>query len=226
MTASGSVAEPGTRYLVGIDLIGLNRDRWLRVDELATKSRLLKAAVHLFAERGYDASSMRELGAEAGVKAPAIYNHFQSKTDVLAAAIDQALSNFLLNVLPGLEAFPPNERLFELLRRHVEYKTSRIAYASALDKLIDREFMHRTLPRATYDRFTEALGGYRIIVRELTIAAAPHVESNPDVDVRVLVCALLEMCDSVSAWFRPDGSLTGEAVAAQCCTIARRMVTA
>ena len=103
-------------YLKDFDLVGLRHDA--PDDEQATKNRLFVAAVKLFADRGYEASSMRELAAEVGVKAPAIYNHFDSKTQVLSTAVDYALSDFLASVLTGLEEFPKQERLFELLRRH------------------------------------------------------------------------------------------------------------
>lgn len=211
-------------YLSGFDLEGLDADR-IAPDELATRSRLLIAAVHQFADRGYEASSMRELAAEVGVKAPAIYNHFSSKTEVLAAAVDHVLSDFLATVLPGLEDFPPQDRLFELLRRHVLYKTDNVAAARANDKLLDADFMTRVMPAAQRDRITAALGGYRTIVRDMIVEAAPGAATDAEVDLPVLTSAIIEMCDRVSAWFRPDGSLTGEAVAEQCCVIARRMVS-
>ena len=167
---------------------------------------------------------MRELAAEVGVKAPAIYNHFESKTDVLATAVDFAVADFLMTVLPGLEDVEPQDRLYELLRRHVLYKTNDIAMARAHDKLLDADFMRRTLPSGDYGRITAALGGYRNLIRELVMHTAPPAATDPSVDLRVLVSALIEMCDRVSAWFRPDGSLTAQAVAEQCCVIARRMV--
>lgn len=167
---------------------------------------------------------MRELAAEVGVKAPAIYNHFDSKTQVLSTAVDYALSDFLASVLTGLEEFPKQERLFELLRRHARYKTNDVALARAQDKLVDADFMRRVLPPASYDRYTAALAGYRAIVRDLVVAAAPQSEHDPAVNLPVLVSALIEMVDRVSSWFRPDGTLSGDEIADQCVVIARRIV--
>lgn len=209
-------------YLKDFDLVGLRHDA--PDDEQATKNRLLVAAVKLFADRGYEASSMRELAAEVGVKAPAIYNHFDSKTQVLSTAVDYALSDFLASVLTGLEEFPKQERLFELLRRHARYKTNDVALARAQDKLVDADFMRRVLPPASYDRYTAALAGYRAIVRDLVVAAAPQSEHDPAVNLPVLVSALIEMVDRVSSWFRPDGTLSGDEIADQCVVIARRIV--
>lgn len=192
--------------------------------EQATRNRLLIAAVKLFADRGYEASSMRELAAEVGVKAPAIYNHFDSKTDVLSTAVDYALSDFLSTVLTDLEDYDESQRLFELLRRHARYKTNDVALSRAQDKLVDADFLRRVLPAASYDRYMAALAGYRAIVRDLVVAAAPHAQDDPAVNLPVLVSALIEVVDRVSSWFRPDGSLTGDEIADQCVIVARRMV--
>ncbi len=220
--ATGAVGNSSGGYLADFDLVGIASSS--PNDELATRNRLLVAAVKLFADRGYEASSMRELAAEVGVKAPAIYNHFDSKIDVLATAVDYALSDFLSCVLDGLEDFPEPERLFEMLRRHARYKTNDVALARAQDKLVDVDFMRRVLPRPTYDRYMAALAGYRGIVSDLVAAAAPQAQYDPAVNLPVLVSALIEMVDQVSSWFRPDGSLTGDEIANQCVVLARRMV--
>lgn len=211
-------------YLTGFELDGLH-PVGEPADEFATKTRLLDAAVRLFADHGYEASSMRELAGEVGVKAPAIYNHFDSKLDVLVTAIDYSVADFLRTVLPGLEDFGDGERIFELLRRHVMYKTNDVAVARAHDKLLDAEFMRRVLPPDDYQRIVGALNGYRNIVRDLVVKAAPQSMTDPTVDLPVLVSALIAICDTVSAWFRPDGTLTAEAVAEQCCTVASRMIS-
>lgn len=219
---TGARGNISAGYLADFDLVGITQSS--PDDELATRNRLLVAAVKLFADRGYEASSMRELAAEVGVKAPAIYNHFDSKTDVLATAVDYALSDFLSTVLGGLEEFSESERLFEMLRRHARYKTNDVALARAQDKLVDADFMRRVLPSPTYDRYMAALAGYRGIVSDLVVAAAPQAQLDPAVNMPVLVSALIEMVDQVSSWFRPDGSLTGDEIADQCVVLARRMV--
>lgn len=48
-----------------------------------TRRRFLDAAARLFAERGFHAVSIGELGAEVGVSGPALYRHFPSKEAML-----------------------------------------------------------------------------------------------------------------------------------------------
>jgi AcrR family transcriptional regulator len=48
------------------------------------RSQLLSAAEHLFAERGFPAVRLEDIGAAAGVSGPAIYRHFPNKESLLA----------------------------------------------------------------------------------------------------------------------------------------------
>jgi AcrR family transcriptional regulator len=51
------------------------------------KSDVLEAAAALFADRGYSAISVDEIGERAGITGPGIYNHFDGKEALLAAVI-------------------------------------------------------------------------------------------------------------------------------------------
>ncbi|MFC4006275.1 TetR family transcriptional regulator [Nonomuraea purpurea] len=52
-----------------------------------TRERLLRAAAEVFAERGYDGTRVAEIAAAAGVSNGALYAHFGSKAELLAAAL-------------------------------------------------------------------------------------------------------------------------------------------
>ncbi|NUP41668.1 MAG: TetR/AcrR family transcriptional regulator [Streptomyces sp.] len=52
-----------------------------------TRERLLRAAAEAFAERGYDGTRVADIAASAGVSNGALYAHFGSKADLLAAAL-------------------------------------------------------------------------------------------------------------------------------------------
>ena len=49
------------------------------------KERILVAAAALGARRGFDAISMADIGAEAGIVGSGVYRHFDSKTAILVA---------------------------------------------------------------------------------------------------------------------------------------------
>ena len=52
-----------------------------------SRHRIVDAAIDLFAQRGYHASSMRDIAEGAGIKAASIYAHFGSKEALLRAIL-------------------------------------------------------------------------------------------------------------------------------------------
>jgi AcrR family transcriptional regulator len=57
--------------------------------------QILQAAAHLFATRGYGATSIDDIGAAAGVSGPAIYWHFPGKQALLAAMLTRVSEQLL-----------------------------------------------------------------------------------------------------------------------------------
>jgi AcrR family transcriptional regulator len=57
-----------------------------------TGERILDAAEALFAQRGYEGTSLREIARQAGIKQPGLYNYFENKQALYAAVLDRALA--------------------------------------------------------------------------------------------------------------------------------------
>ncbi len=56
-----------------------------------TRERILEVAAKLFAEQGYDGTSVRDIAKELGIANPSIYYHFKSKADVLVELLTKPL---------------------------------------------------------------------------------------------------------------------------------------
>lgn len=56
--------------------------------ERSTKERIFDHAVDLFSQKGFHAVSVRELTRAVGIKESSLYNHFQSKDEILDAIFD------------------------------------------------------------------------------------------------------------------------------------------
>lgn len=72
-----------------------------------TKSKILKNAEILFAKQGYDATSMDQIAAKAGVNKALIYYYYKSKTGLrsaLFAHVQQDMIDFMDQSLSGVSA--------------------------------------------------------------------------------------------------------------------------
>jgi AcrR family transcriptional regulator len=59
------------------------------------RQRILAAAADLVAARGYHEVGMTDIGAAAGITGPAIYRHFDGKSDVLVTMFDAVIDELL-----------------------------------------------------------------------------------------------------------------------------------
>jgi AcrR family transcriptional regulator len=91
-----------------------------------TRSHILDVAGELFAERGYDATSVADICAQAGVTKGAFYHHFESKQAVFLELRDRWLSPLeaQLNL-----ARDPNETLPQLLQHVADMASAMFAEA-------------------------------------------------------------------------------------------------
>jgi AcrR family transcriptional regulator len=64
-------------------------------DHSPKKQEILEAASRLFRDRGYSATSMRDLAREVNLKASSLYNHIDSKEDILQAICFSTAHKFI-----------------------------------------------------------------------------------------------------------------------------------
>ena len=89
---------------------------------LPRREQLLEAAAVLFAERGYHAVGMDDIGAAAGISGPGVYRHFPGKQALLAALCERALTR-MLDGAQGISAAQgdPRASLEALVELHVTF---------------------------------------------------------------------------------------------------------
>ena len=56
---------------------------------MTTKQKILKEALDLCAEKGYDAVYVGEIAEAVGIKAPSLYKHYKSKRDIFNAILEE-----------------------------------------------------------------------------------------------------------------------------------------
>src|ERR1700744_1030376 len=84
-----------------------------------TRSRAQKVALELFAEQGYEKTSLREIAERLGVTKAALYYHFKSKEDIVHSFTDDYFEESD-HLLEGAKAQPrTDESRREILDRYV-----------------------------------------------------------------------------------------------------------
>lgn len=72
---------------------------------MTTKERILKEALALFSERGYQAVYVGDIAKAVGIKAPSLYKHYKSKKEIFTSCVDVFIQRICRardeNQLPG-----------------------------------------------------------------------------------------------------------------------------
>jgi AcrR family transcriptional regulator len=76
------------------------------------RQQLLDIGRHLFAERGFEGTSIEEIAAQAGVSKPVVYEHFGGKEGLYAVVVDREVERLLTMVTTLLEG-EHNDQKFE-----------------------------------------------------------------------------------------------------------------
>ena len=177
------------------------------------------AALRLFARSGFAAVSMREIAAEVGVRAGALYLYTPDKQtllfDLMRAHLDDLLDEWAR--VPVAEDAPA--RLETFVRFHLTYHLERrdavfLAYME-LRNLTPENFAVIEELRRRYEAELE---------RILADGQDAGVFRVPD--TRVTAMAMIAMLTGVHVWYRPDGRLTPERIQRIYVRLARRMVKA
>nr|WP_251070066.1 TetR/AcrR family transcriptional regulator [Streptomyces sp. ISL-96] len=192
---------------------------WSEVTPEAAR-KLLVAAVEAFAERGYHATTTRDIAGRAGMSPAALYIHYKTKEELLhrisRVGHDRALQILLAAAEgPGTAAERLDRAVRSFVRWHAERHTTARVVQYELDALSDE---HRT---------------EIVELRRRTDAAVRHILNDgvkagefdvPDVPGTTL--AVLSLCIDVARWFNAQGRRTPDEVGALYADLVLRMVAA
>ncbi|MEU1205510.1 TetR/AcrR family transcriptional regulator [Nocardia sp. NPDC005825] len=175
-----------------------------------TRERILETAIGLFAQRGFEACTVRDLADAVGIKPPGLYSHFKSKEDILSEAMLRALRGFLVHVCAPATTVGAAARLRETVRRHIAYQLENAQLARAHDLLLNSDSVGRFLSEAERRLLYDARRAYYELIKA-RVAAASGIASDPDLATGTF--AVLTLCDGVVNWYRPERELTVAQVA-------------
>jgi TetR/AcrR family transcriptional regulator, cholesterol catabolism regulator len=92
-----------------------------RADDAGRRGQLLRESARLFREKGYDATSVRDIAAATGLQSGSWVYHFKTKQDILAAVMEEGLQQALARIEAiARRELPPRSHFRELLRTHLD----------------------------------------------------------------------------------------------------------
>jgi AcrR family transcriptional regulator len=169
-----------------------------------TRLRILAAATALFAERGFQAATIRDLAHRADVNVAAINYHFRSKEELHAAVLKEALSEWSSEIV-GAELVSPEAGLEGVLRPII---------AALVAPVIEREgnrhllrLVGWTMLQPPAERTNGSLRAFTDLVARLLRPFLP-ADRTPDQE-RLLARWLIGQCLLVSPALQADAGLTG-----------------
>ncbi|HEU4422946.1 MAG TPA: TetR/AcrR family transcriptional regulator, partial [Pilimelia sp.] len=164
------------------------------------QARILAAAVGLFAERGFDATSVQEVVERAAVTKGALYHYFRSKDDLLYEIYHGLISQQLAELDRILAAGPPPAAAIrEIIVSLVETTTARRAEAAIFAREMHRlEEGRMAALRAERRRYHET---FRDVVAGGQRAGVFGSVASPET-VTLVVFGLI---NQLPQWYRPDG---------------------
>jgi AcrR family transcriptional regulator len=190
-------------------------------DRNGTRGRVLVEATRLFARKGVDACTMRDVASAAGIKAPALYNHFGSKEEILAEAMRFSLGAFLRDVLGPLDAYEPDDWLSVVVRQHVIFQLEDADLAVSNDLLMARDRREPLTSEEHGDDARRLQRAYFEFLRDL-VRGATGMRASGRLNVRTF--AIISMCDRTNSWYRAGGSLTTKDVADEIWSIVHQLL--
>lgn len=175
--------------------------------DVSRRQQIEDAASTLFRERGYAATSVRDIAHALDMQGGSLYAHVASKEDMLWAIVVRAADRFNADVGPIAQSDRTAARkLRKMIRAHVAVVTS--AQKDAAVFLDEWRFLspeRRAQIAARRDDY-EAL--FRNAIAD-GVASGGFGRVDPALTAMVILSAL----NGIATWYRPEGSLSPAAIA-------------
>lgn len=161
----------------------------------------------MFAQKGFAATTMRDIATGLGMEAASLYSHIKGKDELLDTICFGMAEKFLEGIREVNDIyFNASEKLRMAVRNHV-----RIAcHSTAGGKVFMDEW--RNLPEPRLTEFKWMRNEYEEGFRDILKTGETEGLFN-EVDEKFAVLTILGAINWVSEWYRPDGAMKPDQIA-------------
>lgn len=165
------------------------------------RAELLRAAARLFVDKGFAATTTRDIAEAVGMRSGSPFYHFRSKQDLLKEAMIDGLEAGRARLLAAIAGITvPERRLRVLVRTHLATVLEADSAAPMLlSETRSLDVAERAEIAAAFDRYQLP---WQATLDELAQLGKIHSAGPP---VRLLLFGMLNWSGH---WYRPDGPLT------------------
>lgn len=174
-----------------------------------TRDEILEAAAQIFREKGFHAASMQDIAQAVNLQKASLYHHVSSKQEILLAILDRALDLLIEIIEPiSLQPLMPDEKLRQAICAYLGAMIDHIDLSAVLlleHRSLEPRYHALHIPRR--DRFERL---WRNMIQE-GLDQGLFDCSDPALAARYILGVL----NWTITWYRPNGILPVESVAAQ-----------
>tara|TARA_B110000259_G_scaffold12675_1_gene13508 strand:- start:674 stop:1273 length:600 start_codon:yes stop_codon:yes gene_type:complete len=180
-----------------------------------TGPKIKQAALVLFARHGFAAVTMRQIAANVGVQAGAIYNYTPDKQNLLFDLLHGHMADLLSKWAVELVPKNPIAALDHFVAFHLDFHIKR-------PELVFISYMElRNLSEANFKAIVEQRRIYEKIIYNLILSGVVSGDFLVP-DPKITSLALIALLTGPVDWFREDGRLTSDELTRQYCILTRQ----
>jgi AcrR family transcriptional regulator len=184
------------------------------MEDTTSRSRILDATADLLRTRGLQGTKLSEVAKRAGMLAPSLYHHFDSKDQLIEEVLVEGCHRNTRYIVTQVEVLgssaSPTARLEAAITAHLTFLLTGDQYSSAVSRVF------QDLPDDMKRRVLAAYAGFDNYWRDLILAARQSGVARSELDPTVARKFLINMLDSTAEWYRP-GHLEIPEIARQAC---------
>lgn len=177
-----------------------------RSDTADTAKAFIAAATNLFAEKGFNGTSIGDLANELGLTTASLYYHVSGKQELLLRVLEDGMANFLTRLEEVAEmGLEPREKLRLAVENHLQFVLTNQQEVAVF--LRERRFLESPY-REAYDarvkRYDEL---FTLVIHE-----GMEAGTVPKGDPTLLRLAILGMINWIVEWYHPGGRLSASEI--------------
>jgi AcrR family transcriptional regulator len=184
----------------GVPAGGRRDDAPLTAEGGQRRREVLDCAVKLFAEKGFDGTSINDIAAMTTLKKPSLYHYFPSKQSILAAVLEDGIAELWPAAQDIARISDPVERIRRLLAAHLSNFRRKLPHIVVF--LLERTKVDADLAATYLEQRRQYDAFYVEAIREGQEQGLFRVD-----DPVVLAYAILGMVNWMVQWYDPRGRL-------------------